>query len=859
MGKINNGPLPNAPEFLREPKSREEFDAEWQKLPSFDDIAGGRGVVPIVELLENLPTPSTEDWLDHTRTVPESEIAPLIERVAFESRQNRADPVDIGTIVESFYELHDWNKVRGKLQEVFENSDLPSKLDLIHFTKTLATFSTAHGDLHADNLEPMQDFLISIIEETSYPLLQYAAFAAIKNIMQERYFSTAGKDDYEVTQSRGRINEVRDGEFHLLGKSGVTSLLSNCNNTIQLARDTSITFDKTGLPLFYAPSSRSESSAIASTLNLINEELVNFEETRCLDIAEVLRKINARLVLPIAKLRGVAPEEVWHDFAPHYTSGRWRDVLNQLNGQLDNDNSLLIKGNVTAVEKFCKKFESKASVDDIHEDERRTLGKSLLNAFSASEDLHERFTYAVLFIRLFSSGNHSSTINELSMELSYLEVQLADAGFDAAVFKDLQNDHNDAPETDWALVEDSFTILNSLQKKLEKKIGDSNSISIDFEAKRLSEIRNDPDIYPFPINDNTDDALLLSHLYHPDIQKRIERDLGVQFEEIPLRSQVHLLRYLAGEEHGTYHQVMNLINSHPELKADIAKAFLANAEDPKFVTHLLNCIEKLDRDSVRLIVSKYGEITDATNEVSDYLNRIDVDTHNQEESRVGITRRILKRANQFLEAFDPIVEGKDSVRTLSLNLENVRKEAILFASTFKELNSQNKDMKLTDISQTQIQVIDTSRIADDPKLKNEMIAIASDNWDGYDPRLKNLVIDEFVKALETPGKKFYLLTHQDTLVAFYGFDPLENGNLYWRSFNTRREVTGLGIGTAFCKVGLEIEAETHTIEALCHEDTPMLPHYKAMGFFVGGTISDFKGTGDKVYRIVFPKHQAIAA
>ncbi|HOX40695.1 MAG TPA: hypothetical protein PK263_00705, partial [bacterium] len=65
---------------------------------------------------------------------------------------------------------------------------------------------------------------------------------------------------------------------------------------------------------------------------------------------------------------------------------------------------------------------------------------------------------------------------------------------------------------------------------------------VDF--KPYLEISEDKNALPF-YADDPDLPLLLTHLHRPALRKMIEDDLGVKLEEIPFRSQVHLLRFLA--------------------------------------------------------------------------------------------------------------------------------------------------------------------------------------------------------------------------------------------------------------------------------------------------------------------------
>lgn len=384
--------------------------------------------------------------------------------------------------------------------------------------------------------------------------------------------------------------------------------------------------------------------------------------------------------------------------------------------------------------------------------------------------------------------------------------------------------------------------LEGVESSLSKKL-----VPAHFES--YNSIPQDHDLNPFAGSQDEQLALLLQHLHQPELRERIEQDLGINLTEIPLRSQIHLLRFLAAQNHQGFDRLRSTLQAHPEAGNKILNSFLAVAEDMQYSEAILKLAETLDEKTADAVFSKYEEIAAVSEQVRQYIAQ----TFPGQEHQVNdVVRSLLHRGNELLRAW-----AESAVQTTSQDmlqeLEHIKTEILLFASTFKVVSEQQK-LDLAEVARTSLEIKDSASLTEDEK--RDMDRIFSDNRKGYSPALFKETREDFQAALHASGKEFQILRVEGIIVAYIRFDQLENGNLYAGSLNVRPEVKGSAIGSAMLRATLDKKAEERNIEAVVYSKNPMLKHYTSdFGFQIAGELPDYHGTGELFYKLFRPRQE----
>src|SRR3989344_2871714 len=276
---------------------------------------------------------------------------------------------------------------------------------------------------------------------------------------------------------------------------------------------------------------------------------------------------------------------------------------------------------------------------------------------------------------------------------------------------------------------------------------------------------------------------------------------------------------------------------------------LTNSKPVELLGVMTEALSKLSSEkSTKAVFAKYGEIIDQTNLIGEFMSKQfgkqDVDP--VQANRIG--ENLLKRGNELVQKFadDP---DKDPEKIIE-DLERVKTEVLLFASTFKVANEE-KPLDFSEVQGVEINIKDSGELSAEDK--KQMMEIYKGNRAGYEEKRLAETVKEFEGVLASKGKEFNLLTHNGELLAFIRFDKLPNGNLRAGSLNVRPEARNSQIGMALLRATLDKKAETHNIEAEAWSKLPMLKHYTGdFGFQIAGEMPNYHGQ-EMYYRLFRPK------
>ncbi len=122
-------------------------------------------------------------------------------------------------------------------------------------------------------------------------------------------------------------------------------------------------------------------------------------------------------------------------------------------------------------------------------------------------------------------------------------------------------------------------------------------------------LETDTELNPFAETREEEASLLLQHLHRPALRQKIEQNVRISFSELPLRSQVYFLKYLAGSKHEGFSRMKDALASHPAAKNEIAQSFLSIEQDSAMGNTVLAIAERLDDADAKKLFSRYATMS----------------------------------------------------------------------------------------------------------------------------------------------------------------------------------------------------------------------------------------------------------
>lgn len=334
----------------------------------------------------------------------------------------------------------------------------------------------------------------------------------------------------------------------------------------------------------------------------------------------------------------------------------------------------------------------------------------------------------------------------------------------------------------------------------------------------------------------------------PALRKMIEVDFNIKLATLDIRTQLQFINFISVN---SQQEVMVVADFTHKFGENGFKTFLACEYGLELGDKIINLGEKLEPQTAKVIFAKYLEIIDQTDEVIDYLQQeFGHDKNFNEETIKSIKENLFRRGKDLLLDFSLQVDrqnGDINETEIITKLEEVKTDVILFASTFRAV-TETGEIDFADMANTKLETKTTKELM--PGEIEEMIRIFQDNRRDYPPQLEAVVVNDFIKALDSAESVFHTLKYNNKIVSFIRFDELAENKVYAGSFNVRPEGRGANIGTVMMQTVLDRYAKTNTLEAVVYSKNPMLNKYlKDFGFKIVGVEENYLDSGELFYKI----------
>jgi len=389
-------------------------------------------------------------------------------------------------------------------------------------------------------------------------------------------------------------------------------------------------------------------------------------------------------------------------------------------------------------------------------------------------------------------------------------------------------------------VENIKSKLIEINSDLENKLTPTH-----FE--KYNSIPNNKTLNPF-VDKKEDNqfGLLLQHLHKPELKNKIEQDLQINLNEIPLRSQIHFLKFLSNSDGDKFNKLKIVLRGKTiEQNTNFLKSFLSMSGNNEMGDKILILGEKLPKEIAREIFAKYGEIINIVDSVEKYLSLISdkKDDFNDPKIIQEIKEKLLIRGKELLSdcsegKIDGILESLDSLKLYN-------EFFCAFLKSLKDNKVKTDLFKFKDIHLETIflQETDTSSVHENQKQKSDMINIISKNYKDT-PDLANKLARELADIFDGKGKNrttIDMLKNKDEILAFCRFEEIGDKKLYFGSFNVEKDMRGLLIGDSFLEATLNKKSKDNKIIAVCHAANRIGAYYIENGFIADKFTPDYSG------------------
>lgn len=353
------------------------------------------------------------------------------------------------------------------------------------------------------------------------------------------------------------------------------------------------------------------------------------------------------------------------------------------------------------------------------------------------------------------------------------------------------------------------------------------------QAYHLEALHYFAETNPFSQDTQEDFTLLMKHFHRPALRRHIERVFKISYEDIPLQSQVHFLRFLARADSATFRRLVTICKQKSDWHFEFFDAFACASYDITFGHIILDIAERLSATPAyaKKVFKNISTITLAIDEVKYYLHEQFQSYVDREKIR-PIVQNLVHRAQHFIMSIALSQEGS----TIKV-LEKLSHEMVLFAATFKSMRGKGQKVSLAEFTSIDFTIFK----------KDELLEFARDegNWQRmesiyrsrysdpkYPESFKKKLVDSLHNAIEKGNTTLYVVKHEGEIIAFCRFDEQENGNLYFGSFVVDERYENHKLGMALLEESLLKLGETRRIEADCDPDTPAAKLYAKLGFYV---------------------------
>jgi hypothetical protein len=354
-----------------------------------------------------------------------------------------------------------------------------------------------------------------------------------------------------------------------------------------------------------------------------------------------------------------------------------------------------------------------------------------------------------------------------------------------------------SPLIEWKHSPPLFEVLRQIYTREEARLIPTTTVEIDSLTSR-------PELCPFSIDEADLVIPTLQQLTRPLLRLRLEKDLGITLNDVPIRSQLHLMRYCATLHSAAWNSLCSLVREDPVYGHRFLSSFISYAQDRESSQALIAIASNLDTLSRRRFITTYNMLADKALELERALERFPSASADPGLIR-NVHRELVGRTNARVKAIalEIETENQPDVEAIVEEFENLNAEVLLIGALFNVLSRQD-GVTLDQVKGAHLKTIRATELT--IKDRQKMMEIGSRNNTQYPPDIEKLANSDLAESFTDSSSSFCILTVTDeareSIVSFARVQEIddERKTLYIGSINSLPEVKGLSFGTAFMDI-----------------------------------------------------------
>lgn len=319
----------------------------------------------------------------------------------------------------------------------------------------------------------------------------------------------------------------------------------------------------------------------------------------------------------------------------------------------------------------------------------------------------------------------------------------------------------------------------------------------------------------------------------------IEEDLQISLIDLSIPEQYQFLKFIQSKTNNDISQVRQALLKNGTL---LLRTFLSLEHNTSLGNKIVELGNRLPEDVAKKIFSKYAELIDLTEGVTEYVQQFQKNKNENESNTDNRDQKIIQDVSEKLivRAKDILVASMNkSPEEILILLDSIKADAELFKSTIVIEKKNGGTVSLENLRDAQFEKREAGELKESEK--QTMRELYSKNY-ASEPVLQKKLLDSFELSLKNSSTSFYLFTFKDEIKGFDRFDDLGDGKKYFGSFNIDVSMQGATLGESMIEQSVNIEAaKNEVISADCNAVNRIGARYIENGFIATEFTANYYG------------------
>ncbi len=331
----------------------------------------------------------------------------------------------------------------------------------------------------------------------------------------------------------------------------------------------------------------------------------------------------------------------------------------------------------------------------------------------------------------------------------------------------------------------SASLRTHMRDYFRKRLAEERGVMPVLHARPVSTLKKEQTLLPF--GEAGISTALIQQMNRPAIRQKIEGDLGISLADIPLRSQIHLLRFLADKDSVIFDRLRSVLQKHPTHSKNILLSFLACSEDQEMGNIILALAAYPE---LLVALDRYGDMAKNAEALTANLASLTHGTGKSQFDSLHFYRQLIVQSNRTL---------RDAVRMIHESPEKAEEVGQLCADHVRF--SQDRVGLLHAIVRT----LPRAEVTSMDLIKLPLVTITEGlvSEIGVSPAVRGMTRaafpsetdqQEFSAFIKREGAVLTVSLCEDHALGMFGSEPLADGrvrHIDWYCTNKEGPVRGL--------------------------------------------------------------------